>query len=398
VASWFRREHQNIPYAYPFLFDRNDPRNGVEDADLSTEDEYETKDQAIWSHSRLLHTLTAGHPAAVDEALNPIIVHFCKEENIICERVKRFENSFATETRVATDPDSPKYKTFRTMILRGKIALLQQQVAYLSGQVVSLADQNIAAAYKAPYRVTKGSITLDELIAEFMNDPSRRNIKRNLELSYNFLFRILREVLGAEKLLSEITRDDCKAVRALLLRLPSNSTKRFPDWKLEKIAAEAGLKGLSKMSGVTVNSHLHKMSALLNFAVKEERMDRNPARGLAISGHEHSEEDRLPFNEDQLKAIFNAPIYSGCKNDKEGWSTVGTARPRGTKFWIPLIALFHGLRLNEICQLRTVDIEQEEGVPYFFIRPGEKEQRVKSDAGKRRVPLHPMMAEFGFHE
>lgn len=397
AGAWFRREHQALPYAYSFLSERNDPNRG-DDADPSFDDEFETKDQAIWSLSRLLHTLTTGSPAEVDDALTPIIAHFCREENIACERVRRSDNTFATETRIAADVESPKYRTFRTMILRGKTELLQQQIAYLSGQAMDFGDRNIAAAYKAPFRVTKGSITLEELIGEFLADPSRRNMKRTLELNYSFLFRILREVLGAEKLLSEVTRDDCKAVRELLLRLPTNVTKRFPDLPFEKAAAEAAKKGVGKMSGVTINSHLHKMSALFNFAVKEERMDRNPARGLAISGFDHSEEDRLPFSSAQLKLIFAAPIYRGCENDQDGWARVGDARPRGTKFWIPLIALFHGLRLNEICQLRTEDIGEEDGVPFFHIRNGEKGQRVKSEAGRRKVPVHPTFTEFGFCE
>lgn len=133
VASWFRREHQNIPYAYPFLFNRNERVNDHVKDDGPADDELETKDQAIWNHSRLLHTLTAGQPQEIDEAINPVIAHFCKEEKIVCEYVRRSEGSLAFVNKIVADHDSPKFRTFRTMILRGKIELLQQQIAYRLG-------------------------------------------------------------------------------------------------------------------------------------------------------------------------------------------------------------------------------------------------------------------------
>ena len=239
-------------------------------------------------------------------------------------------------------------------------------------------------------------MTLAELIEEFKSDPNRRSMRKKVELDYGLLFRAMDEVIGHDSRLADISRDDCKAVRELLLRLPSNATKKFPGISLREAAAKPEAEEMKRLNPVTVNSYLHKMSALFNYAVKEDRIDKNPARGLGIEGHDHTEEDRLPFSTEQLTRIFHSTIYTGCVDDKRRWSRPGSNRPRGTRFWIPIIALFHGMRLNEICQLRVDDIETIDGVPVFNIRPSAGTQRVKTEAGRRIVPFHPFLKRLRF--
>jgi integrase len=65
--------------------------------------------------------------------------------------------------------------------------------------------------------------------------------------------------------------------------------------------------------------------------------------------------------------------------------------------WIPLIGLYSGMRINEICQLRTDDIRQEAGVYFFDVREGDG-QKVKTKAGIRRVPIHSKLIHAGLLE
>ena len=68
---------------------------------------------------------------------------------------------------------------------------------------------------------------------------------------------------------------------------------------------------------------------------------------------------------DQEREAYNTEdLHRLCKT--EGF--IGDARAREPeKYWIPLIALYGGLRLNEICQLHTGDIVELDGVPCFDI-------------------------------
>jgi len=70
------------------------------------------------------------------------------------------------------------------------------------------------------------------------------------------------------------------------------------------------------MSPTTINSYVQRFSSLLNWAVKEDYLDRNPARGLRMVDPVRKKNKRLPFNTEQLNLIFNAPIYSGAKTTR----------------------------------------------------------------------------------
>jgi integrase len=67
-------------------------------------------------------------------------------------------------------------------------------------------------------------------------------------------------------------------------------------------------------------------------------------------------------------------------------------------FWIPLIALFSGCRLEEICQLYIEDVQKLEDVWCLDINEDKPDKSVKK--GERRiVPLHPFICvELNFIE
>jgi len=70
---------------------------------------------------------------------------------------------------------------------------------------------------------------------------------------------------------------------------------------------------------------------------------------------------------------------------------------RDGKFWVPIIALYSGLRLGEIAQLLVSDIKWEHDIPYFDINKGEGEddKQLKTWASVRRVPIHPKLIALG---
>ena len=140
-----------------------------------------------------------------------------------------------------------------------------------------------------------------------------------------------------------------------------------------------------------------KVSTLFRWAEDEDYVERNLARGLADPGAgTHSEDDRHPFSIEELQKIFSSPLYSGCIDDQRNYARPGTNRPRRARFWVPLISLFHGMRLNEICQLQLGQIKTERGIWYFDIRVSDGGQRLKTSQSKRRIPLHPKILEIGF--
>lgn len=151
--------------------------------------------------------------------------------------------------------------------------------------------------------------------------------------------------------------------------MPKNSRKRFP--KLSALEA-ANLKGPDcstdqLMSIANINAYLNRLGSFFNWAESDDLIERNPMRGLRLNDDIHKRDKRKHFSADQLNTIFNAPLYTGCVNDAAGYYKIGTALPRGSRYWVPLLGLFTGMRLNEICQLEFNDIDLIDGIPVIKI-------------------------------
>lgn len=96
---------------------------------------------------------------------------------------------------------------------------------------------------------------------------------------------------------------------------------------------------------------------------------------------------------EELRALFASPIWTGCHRFFR--SEVGSEIIRDARFWLPLLGLFHGNRLEEFAQLRREDLGQEAGVWFLHITD-EDDRQLKNDQSRRKVPLHPEMIRIGF--
>ncbi|MEI7997202.1 MAG: hypothetical protein WCH01_20105, partial [Methylococcaceae bacterium] len=109
-----------------------------------------------------------------------------------------------------------------------------------------------------------------------------------------------------------------------------------------------------------VNKHVSRLGSLLKYCVDEGMLTSNPALGLKRSESKRADEERDSYSLDDVKKIV-----SNLPNDP--------STPE--RYWIPLIGLMSGMRLNEICQLYVTDIIKFDGLWCFSIN-GEKDKRV----------------------
>ena len=94
--------------------------------------------------------------------------------------------------------------------------------------------------------------------------------------------------------------------------------------------------------------------------------------------------DRLPYDSSDIQRL----ITRLGTVDKE-------ANPH--MLWIPLIALFNGMRQGEICQLFCDDVVSVDGIPCFRIRDfAPRKQSVKNEQSRRTIPIHPTLLALGF--
>lgn len=163
-------------------------------------------------------------------------------------------------------------------------------------------------------------------------------------------------------------------------KLPLRSITREHITKFQASIAATGA------SANTARQHLGIIKAVLSAAVEAGMIKTSPALNVRAPQQKRAKATRLPFGLDEIKLILdNLP-------------TAGFRR------WIPLIALYTGMRLEEIGQLAPGDIRTEtyrdahgktHKVPVIYAVDEGEGQGLKNESSRRRVPVHPELVRLG---
>lgn len=156
---------------------------------------------------------------------------------------------------------------------------------------------------------------------------------------------------------------------------------------------------LKRTTAENARTKLANFNTLLRYAwMKARLIPANPALGVSINVNPDPEEDVQPFDLPALKLIFGSPVYTSDERPEAG---VGEAA-----YWLPLLALFTGARLNELGQLRPSDILK---LPYMdkdgndleawcirIVADKAEGLKLKNRWSARRVPIHSDLIRLGF--
>lgn len=148
--------------------------------------------------------------------------------------------------------------------------------------------------------------------------------------------------------ISKITDKDIENFIREIKNLPAHYGKMKLSKKLtNKQAIEMGKKdnNIQKISVGTVDKYVSSLKTILQYATMKEYIPKNPFDKISLPKADKrkvNESKRLPFTLKQLQAIFEMRVFKSSRN---------------YKFWIPMLALYTGARLNELCQLLVNDIK-----------------------------------------
>jgi len=137
-----------------------------------------------------------------------------------------------------------------------------------------------------------------------------------------------------------------------------------------------------------INFYLGFAKSVCNFEMKTTGiLKTNPVEGLHLKDTRRKDELREVFSKDDLSKLFVKSKEYG--QDKHRIPET---------FWIPLLALYTGCRMEELCQLYVDQVVKIEGVWCLVIDEQYEDQSVKTSE-KRLVPLHPFLIDdLKFHE
>lgn len=212
-----------------------------------------------------------------------------------------------------------------------------------------------------------------------------------------------------DKPLNEYRRSDVYNFYEALAQLPRNHGKSPADRErtmLERIEAAADQDG-KRLTAKTMEGYATRLIAIFDYGHDvDDPSWTNPAEGFGkFAELGEASMSRAMWEGDPLTTLLAAPVWTGCSTEERP-RTPGPNIIANERFWLPVLALYSGARLEELARLVRGEVLEDAGIPYLSITDDEpvgpdgelvaRKARVKTKAGVRRVPLHPAVLSLGF--
>jgi integrase len=256
----------------------------------------------------------------------------------------------------------------------------------------------------------------EELAVKAKGESWERNSFSNLKANAKLMI----DVIG-DKQLCDLTKADFIEAFSIIQRVPANHGKSSKEMRTireiveatdfeeqkNKALVHAQLKKAGASQGnIEVAEHQESIARLrVNTVYRHMQDAQRVVRYMEALGYlsenfmenamcSKGELERLEILQednsrkiwgDELPKLFRTPLFQGQIAD------IGDPM-----FWAVIIAILHGLREEEVLQLRLDDILTENGIVYFDIKVGAPWQRLKSKAATRRLPFHISLIALGF--
>ena len=207
-------------------------------------------------------------------------------------------------------------------------------------------------------------------------------------------FNQLIEIIG-DKPIGDYTNADARDYRNTLSKLPKNRNKmvEYRDKTLNEILSmDVPMKDrISQQTEKLINS---KISGFFNYCLDEypDYVGSNVFRKKYQQTSSVKLKDKKEsFTDEDLHLIFNPKTYLPAIFENP------LSRIKYPYYFIPILGVFTGARLEELCMCRTKDIMKVKGVWVYRIREegeyGDEETKVKNPYSERDIPLHPILTD-----
>lgn len=255
------------------------------------------------------------------------------------------------------------------------------QVAQSAPEVLPAPAQNAGATAKQlPYTDAVARYIAVKLQSNEWKEHNVKDIRNRLDF--------FTDIVG-NKPIQSITRDDMRSFVEILRQLPPNRTK-YKKYAGKSASEIIAMKPEQVLNVTTVNTVVEAVGSLLEWYVREGVLMHNPAKALQIKDDRQAIELREAFTIPELAKIFAHPKFAQGKFKFPAY------------FWLPLIGLFSGMRLEEIAQLHCADIRKvgESDLWIFDVNEvGLDEQgfkkSLKNKNARRQVSIHKTLVELG---
>ena len=191
---------------------------------------------------------------------------------------------------------------------------------------------------------------------------------------------------------SQVDKQKAVTLKSHMLKLPKNRRKNpeLRDKHLHELV-EMKFGANEKISNRTINEHLSYLSSFMVWCKNHGYAYDNPFAGLKLKRETRPRDERDRFSDLEIHKLFSRYDYLSATKVETG---------RFALYWIPLISLFSGMRLGEICPLYLDNIRKIKNRWCIEVKEeeGRTDKVLKTLSSRRVVPIHDTLMKLGLIE
>ncbi|MCP1259132.1 tyrosine-type recombinase/integrase [Acetobacter lambici] len=306
------------------------------------------------------------HASEIEAMPDNVKKHFSDWLNVVMQR----KTQEAQDVRESADMTATLADMWKQAKQQGMLEGMEKAIS-LGG----LATQAPPAPsiLPTPSASTECSEPWTNLIERFHDDNPGQTEKTRV--SYRITFTQFQEIVG-NKALNLLTKQDIKA---------------YADWLKNKPSLRGGTLGHG-----TIVRHLGEVKFFLKWCVQSGLIEDKgfaDVKARAKTQKEkltRQEEVRRAFTNDELKQIFNSPLFSGYHSEHFK-SRPGYQKKRLTDFWFICVLALTGARIGEISDV-PAKLYDLEGISCLDLR----QTGTKTGNSPRLIPILPELRKIGF--
>jgi len=255
-------------------------------------------------------------------------------------------------------------------------------------------DQGGTMAQHASAVPAEGQIPLVTPLAVLDRFVAAKRPKSEDDLRYHW--RRLAERLG-DVPVSSVTSEMLEAFLMDLRRFPKTRKGQIEKLTFDEILRDHPQAG-PPLTEPTVFKYFASYMQVFEYAAKMRFIAFNPVAAV-MPRKPRAERTIRAYTPEEIEVLFSKPMFTGCSKTHssrgELWGYRDQPGPiilRDGRYWMPILSLFHGNRMDEWGGAKVADIKRDGDIDYLDLT----HRTLKNDTARRLVPIHPKLVEIGF--
>lgn len=259
-------------------------------------------------------------------------------------------------------------------------------------ELKALINTKLTTNHQTPSNDASNGVLLSIAFEDFITSQ-RGAWKSNggSEKTYREVFFPIFQAVVGNLPTNQLTKSHVNDFVKVILVFPSNKTKKTEySYLSPRDFLNIDTPDEDRLSPVTQKKYLTNIGTFLRWLKSTDltTIDLDaPLKAVKIQ-KVRAEDQKSVFTSDDLRKLFNSKHYVQGLHDTP------------SRFWVPLIAIYTGARLNEICQLGINDVKKVSSNDRWVFDFNEQDdvpnKSLKRPHHARLVPIHKRLIDLGF--